>query len=101
LHPKCQYLLNNKPLIRSELESTEAGWFCRRPTTSITNMFTVAVNDNINDDALKSYDYPCCLLGGIKRYISNEDNAAEGCACGVSDCICLMTTEVEDSDDSD
>ncbi|KAG8147680.1 hypothetical protein E2320_022391 [Naja naja] len=123
VHSSCQHIFNNKPIIREESaedclettseykygyrpdllrrgsESTEPWDVCRPSTTSITNKFTAFVSDDINDDARSCYDHPG-IYRGVKRYISNEDNVGKECACGVAGCICLMTTEYEDSDDS-
>lgn len=63
-------------------------------------MPTIDVNDDVNEAVLKLTKYPFCLPDKFKRDISNEDNIAEGCPCGCVDCICLLTTEVEDDEDN-
>ncbi|KAG8147617.1 hypothetical protein E2320_022354 [Naja naja] len=101
LETTSEYKYGYRPgLLRSESESTEPWDVCRPSTTSINNKFTAFVSDDINDDARSCYDHPGHLQGGVKRYISNEGNVGKECACGVAGCICLMTTEFEDSDDS-
>ncbi|KAG8147228.1 hypothetical protein E2320_022680 [Naja naja] len=123
VHSSCQHIFNNKPIIREESaedclettseykygyrpdllrresESTEPWDVCRPSTTSITNKFTALLVMILMMMLGVVMIIQAVYRGELKDTFLMKIMLVKN-VHGVAGCICLMTTEYEDSDDS-